>query len=288
MRKEVSHLQTRLSASKPRGKKTRLGEILPNVRKSQVENILTGVADGLEAGKQIPALARLDTLLEELQEVEKKREKVPDIGMVQAKQNATFTGWWQQIKGMVKNVTSPETSFNLSMDAWEFRQLTTRMEEIEKELAALTKEISSTYESPAEIYMRNFQALEGDAYFTTMVAIDQLIFWLSQCRLGETAALAWTCVLQVLVFVLCLAFQGIIIAYLSIATLAMYNDPCKIRSHLTLRVIGAAILLVRCTKNLWRSPSCMQLTREHGQTSQNGCLVVSSYVPKPRSHFASS
>lgn len=264
MRKEVSHLQTRLSASKPRGKKTRLGEILPNVRKSQVENILTGVADGLEAGKQIPALARLDTLLEELQEVEKKREKVPDIGMVQAKQNATFTGWWQQIKGMVKNVTSPETSFNLGMDARELRQLTTRKEEIEEELAALTKEISSTYESPAEIYMRNFQALEGDAYFTTMVAIDQLIFWLSQCsRLGGTVALAWTCVLQVLVFVLCLAFQGIIIIYLSIVTLAMYNDPC----------------------NLWRSPSCMQLTREHGQTSQNGCLVVSSYVPKLRSHL---
>lgn len=186
--------------------------------------------------------------------------------MVQAKQNATFTGWFQQIKGMVKNVTSPETSFNLGMDARELRQLTTRKEEIEEELAALTKEISSTYESPAEIYTRNFQALGGDAYFTTMVAIDQLIFWLSQCRLGETAALAWTCVLQVLVFVLCLAFQGIIIIYLSIVTLAMYNDPC----------------------NLWRSPSCMQLTREHGQTSQNGCLVVSSYVPKPRSHFASS
>lgn len=192
----------RLSASKPRGKKTQLGEILPNVRKSQVEDILTGVADGLEAGKQIPALARLDTLLEELQEVERKREElkqVPDIGVVQAKQNATFTGWWQQFKGMVKNVTSPETSFNLSMDARELRQLTTRKEEIEEELAALTKEISSTYESPAEIYTRNFQALEGDAYFTTMVAVDQLIFSLSQCRLGETAALAWTCVLQVLV-----------------------------------------------------------------------------------------
>lgn len=122
----------------------------------------------------------------------KKREelkKVPDIRRVQAKQNGIFAGFWHQIKGIANHVASPETSFNLSMDAWEFRQLTTRMEEIEEELfAALTKEISSTYESPAGIYTRNFQAVEGDAYFTAMVAIDQLIFSLSQCRLGETAA----------------------------------------------------------------------------------------------------
>lgn len=50
----------------------RAKEVLGGLELTDCPRHLTGVEKGLEAGQQIPALARLDTLLEELQEVEKK------------------------------------------------------------------------------------------------------------------------------------------------------------------------------------------------------------------------
>ena len=236
-------------ARNPISKKDRLRHILLDkekwvgMRKSQVDEIVKGIEDG-NAADQMPELIQLEELLDELVKVEARRKQLKENAHLetvinQQKKNSKDRKEW--LKGVWQHLSTPQSAFMESVDAVEMKGLDKRKKEIEHEVQRLQEKISLAYTTPSEIYTQNFQALEGDAYFVTMVAVDLLCFWASEGRLrqGPTAA----CLLQLLIFLACVGVPSVILVYLFFVNIDMSADACKITSHFLMRAIGTAIFV---------------------------------------------